>query len=420
MRFPIFLSGVLILTTSLLHADWTQFRGNNAQGISAEAVPREWSAEKGILWKTELPGRGSSSAIISGDAVFCTSYTGEGASIERHLFRMELESGEIVWQQSVPVGFPEDAPRGYITEHGWASNTPVTDGETVFCFFGKAGVVAFDFGGKKLWAVETGGMSSQKKWGSASSPILYGDQLIIPAGDERRSILSLNKADGAMLWELKRPSLEQTYGTPVVVKVDDNRTDLVFAGAAEWIGIDPGSGEVRWTANYNLPGNNSNTTAVSDEVLTISGGFPRTARVAIPIGVTGDATDQLLYDTQKPATYMTAPVEHDGVLYWISDSGIAFAAEPGKAESLWQERLPGLQGGGRGKPFYASPIVANGLIYAVSRGNGTFVIEPSRDGVKLIAQNRIEDDATEFNGTPALADGKMLLRSQTHLYAVGE
>ena len=420
MRFFLLFSGILISATASLHADWNQFRGDNAQGVSEESVAREWSAEDGVVWKTELPGRGSSSPIVIGDAVFCTSYTGQANEVERHLFRIALATGEVVWQQTVPVGFPEDEARGYILEHGWASNTPVSDGENLYCFFGKAGVVAFDLDGKKLWAVETGGQSSQKRWGSASSPILYEDLLIIPAGDERRAILALDKSSGEIVWEQKRPSLEQTYGTPVVVEVDENRTDLVFAGAAEWMGLDPSNGEVRWTARYNLPGNNSNTTAVSDEVLTISGGFPRTARVAMPIGVTGDATDQLLYDTQKPATYMTAPVEHDGVLYWISDSGIAFAAEPGEAEPLWAERLPGLQGGGRGKPFYASPILAGGLIYAQSRGNGTFVLEPSRDGLKLVAQNRIEGDTTEFNGTPAVAGGKLLLRSQTHLYAIGE
>lgn len=419
MRLLSFFSGILFLSLSSLQADWTQFRGENSQGISKESVAKEWSAGKGILWKTELPGKGSSSPIVVGNAVFCTSYTGQASGVERHLFRVDFKTGKIVWQKTIPVGFPEDEARGYIMEHGWASNTPVSDGKNIYCFFGKAGVVAFDLDGKQLWSVETGAQSSQKRWGSASSPILYGNYVIVPAGDERRALLALDKSSGEIAWEFKRPSLEQTYGTPVVVKVDEGRTDLVFAGAAEWIGLDPEKGALRWKARYNLPGNNSNTTAVSGKVLTISGGFPRTARVAIPIGVTGDATDQLLYDTQKPATYMTAPVEHEGVLYWVSDSGIAFAAEPGKAEALWAERIPGLQGGGRGKPFYASPILANGIIYAQSRGNGTFVIEPSRDGLKLLHQNRIEGDSTEFNGTPAVANGVLLLRSQTHLYAVG-
>ncbi|MEM7601667.1 MAG: PQQ-binding-like beta-propeller repeat protein, partial [Verrucomicrobiota bacterium] len=359
--------------------------------------------------------------IVSGDSVFVTTFTGEGSGITRHLLRLNLDTGETLWQKSVGVGYPEDPPRGYISENGWASNTPTTDGTAIYCYFGKAGVHAYDFDGNVLWTAETGSQSSAKRWGSASSPILYGDLLIVPAGDETRAIIAFNKSDGKEIWRYQSPSTEQTYGTPIVVKIDESRTDLVFAATTRWVGLDPVTGSEVWYANYNLPGNMSNTTHLSGDVLTVSGGFPRTARVAIKAGGVGDVTGEILYDTQKPTTYMTMPIEHDGVLYWISDSGIGFAAEPGEADSLWQERVPNLAGaGGRGKPFYASPIVAGDKIYAVSRANGTFVLEPSRAGLSVVAQNKIEDDETIFNATPAAADGKLLIRSQNRLYCIAE
>lgn len=337
----------------------------------------------------------------------------------RHLIKIDLNSGEIEWQKSVGVGFPEDPADGFITEHGYASNTPVTDGEKVYCFFGKAGVYAFDFEGNEVWSVETGPQYSQKRWGSASSPILYEDKLIVPAGDEMRAIIALDKNDGSLVWKAEGTSMEQTYGTPIVVKVDDERTDIVFASTQEWWGLNPDTGKLRWFAEYNLPGNMSNTSHLSGDILTISGGFPRTARVALKVGGKGDLTDELLYDTQKPATYMTAPVEHNGTLYWVSDSGIAAAAKPGEEEAIWEERVPGLEEG-KGKPFYASPVLADGKIYAVSRSNGTFVIEPSLDGLKVLAQNKIEGDDTIFNATPAVSRGKLLIRSQNRLYCIGE
>ena len=118
---------------------------------------------------------------------------------------------------------------------------------------------------------------------------------------------------------------------------------------------------------------------------------------------------------------MTMPGDKDGVLYWVSDSGIAFAAEPGGSEPLWESRIPNLDGeGGRGKPFYASPILAGGKIYAVSRANGTFVIEPSRAGLEVLAQNRISDDDSIFNATPAVSNGVLLIRSQKRLYCIGK
>lgn len=404
-----------------VYADWTQFRGPNALGTSDEAVPTKWSAEENLKWAVDLPGKGSSSPIVSDDAVFVTSYSGTGDSLLRHLVRIDLESGEKIWEKTVKTDYQEDAPEGYINEHGWASNTPVTDGEHVFCFFGKAGVYAFDFDGNEIWKAKTGPMSSQKKWGSASSPILTENLLIVPAGDETRAILAFDKRTGEEVWRYEDPSMEQTYGSPILVEVDDTRTDLVFAAPENWVGLNPKTGEVVWSAKYNLPGNMSNTPHQSGDILTVSGGFPRTARVAIKVGGEGDRTDEILYDTQKPATYMTMPVEHDGVLYWISDSGIAFAALLGKAEPLWQERVPGLEGrGGRGKPFYASPVIAGGKIFAVSRANGTFVIEPSREGLKVIEQNVIEGDDTIFNATPAVAEGSLLIRSQDRLYRIGK
>lgn len=421
MRSLLLFLAAFAVFTGQTRADWTQFRGENAQGVSSDALPTSWSQTENIQWATELPGEGSSSPIISGEAVFVTSWSGEESDRQRHLSRIDLASGEILWTKSVPADYTEDPARGYITEHGWASNTPVTDGTHVFCYFGKAGVYAFDFDGNQVWKVQTGSLSSPKAWGSASSPILVGDSLIVPAGEELNAIVALNKSDGTEKWRAEGDSLVQTYGTPIVVKVDEERTDLVFAAAAEWWGLNPETGKLRWFAEYNLPGNMSNTTHLSGDTLTISGGFPRTARVALKVGGKGDLTDQILYDTQKPATYMTAPVEHDGVLYWIADSGISFAALPGEADELWQERVPGLDGvGGRGKPFYASPIISNGIIYAQSRANGVFVIEPSKEGLKVLSQNKIEGDDTLFNATPAVADGKLLLRSQKAIYCVGE
>ena len=416
----LFFFALLTVTAAPLHADWPQFRGPNGSGVSEESVPTTWSKEENMQWIAEIPGQGSSSPIVSGDAVFVTSYTGQDADLLRLLLKIDLKTGSVEWQKSIPVGFTEDPADGYITEHGYASNTPVTDGKAVYCYFGKAGVYAFDFDGNELWNAETGSLYSQKRWGSASSPILFRNTLIVPAGEELRAILAFDTATGDLLWKAEGDSMEQTYGTPILVEIDEDRTDLVFASTAEWWGLNPETGKLRWFAEYDLPGNMSNTTHLSGDILTISGGFPRTARVAIKVGGKGDVSDKILYDTQKPATYMTAPVEHEGVLYWVSDSGIAFAAKPGEAEELWEERVTGMEGGGRGKPFYASPVLAGGKIYAVSRSNGTVVIEPSEDGLKIIAQNKIEGDDTIFNATPAVSDGKLLIRSQDRLYCIAE
>jgi len=414
-------AGPSLLVAKGSDSQWPQFRGPEGAGVSAATVPVRWSDEENLAWRTALPGRGSSSPIVWGDAVFVTSYRGEADEVVRQLSRIDLGSGEILWTREVESDFPEDPADGYLLEHGWASSTPTTDGSSVYAFFGKAGVHAFDFEGEPLWSARTGGLSSRLAWGSASSPVLHEGVLVVPAGDELRALLGIDASDGREIWRHEADNLEQTYGSPLLVRVSETRTDLVYPAVGEALGLDPASGTLRWSARYDLPGNMSNTPHRSGDFLTISGGFPRTARVALRVGEEGDASNRVLYDTMKPATYMTQPVEHDGVLYWVADNGIAFATRPGEADDLWTERIPDLVAPeGLGRPFYASPVLAGGKLYATSRNNGFFVIDPDPEGLRIVSRNRFESDSTEFNATPAVAAGKLLLRSQTHLYAVSE
>lgn len=422
MKFFLLLVSASLLGAALeVRADWPMFRGPNTSGVSETSLPVHWSRDENLRWATPLPGVGSSSPVISGEAVFATSYTIESGKVMRHLTRLNFETGEILWTRSVPPAKEEDELDGFLTEHGYASNTPVTDGSTVYAFLGRAGVFAFDFQGNRRWEAKTGDLPSPEKWGSGSSPVFFDDLLIIPAGEEAKEIFALDKATGDRVWTYRDESLASTYGTPIFVRVDDKRTDLVFGGTEKWLGLDPSTGQLRWFARYNIPSNMSVTTHHSGEFLTISGGHPRNARVAIRIGGEGDRSSELLYDTMKPTGDITTPVEVDGVIYWIPDSGIAYAALPGKAGGLWQERVGNLGArGARGKPFYASPIVAGGLIYVPSRANGTFVIEPSREGLKILAQNRIDGDDSFFQASPAASRGTLFLRSQTHLYAISD
>lgn len=117
--------------------------------------PTIWSDTQNVKWKTPLPRPGSSSPIVSGDRVFVTAYSGYGdgtgtkmENLTRHLLCVNKADGKVLWTATVPAFRPEDAYEGYITEHGYASSTPVADGERVYVFFGKTGVLAFDFAGK--------------------------------------------------------------------------------------------------------------------------------------------------------------------------------------------------------------------------------------------------------------------------------
>ncbi|MEM7697111.1 MAG: PQQ-binding-like beta-propeller repeat protein [Verrucomicrobiota bacterium] len=421
-----------ILAPSLVleAGNWPRFRGLNGSGKAPFAeVPLTWSTDENIRWKSDLPGPGSSSPIFWGGRVFVTCYTGYGTGEEgqkpedlvRHLIALDSASGEEIWRFSHPAPdpFAVDPYSGFLVEHGYASNTPVTDGERIYCFFGKGGVVAVDWDGKLVWEQPVGDLYSQKRWGSASSPILHDGKVIVKSGDEARAVFAFDAETGEKLWTAEGSILEQTYGTPAIHQVSDERADLIVAGTSEIWGMNPDTGKLRWFTETQILGNVSSSPVIEGDQLVIFGGFPRTLGAGITLGLRGDVSDSArLWENVDVKAYMTAPIFHEGHLYFVRDEGIACCADPVKGELIYEERLPNVMGSsGRGKPFYASPILVGDHIFATSRTAGTFVIKAAPE-FELVGVNLIEDDG-RFQGTPAAAGDQLYLRSETALYAIG-
>jgi D-alanyl-D-alanine dipeptidase/outer membrane protein assembly factor BamB len=409
---------------------WPRFRGPNGTGLVDSTVPLHWSATENVKWRLDLPGPGSSSPIVWGDRVFVTCYTGYGdgkkaeaepLDLVRHLLCVDLASGKRLWTASEPAAVAENEYKEYLPEHGYASNTPATDGERVYCFYGKNGVHAYDFSGKKVWSAPTGTMSSAMTWGSASSVVFAGEAVVVNAGDEARALLAFDRTTGKELWRMEDPMLEQTYATPSLQRIASDRTDLLVAIRGELRGLDPASGAIRWKTASPVTGNlSAGPVPISGNRIALFGGFPRTIGTVFQGGGEGDrSADAMLWESQTAKSYMPLPVEHEGLLYWVSDDGIAACAKPESGELLYRERLNVASETGKGMAFYASPILVGDHLIAVSRSAGTFVIEASPT-FKLFGVNRIEDDPTRFQGTPAVAGGVLLLRSEKALYAIGK
>ena len=165
---PIF---ALFCTSQVTQAeDWARFRGPDGSGITKSTAPTKWTESENLTWKVKLPGPGSSSPIVVGDQIFVTCYSGYAddsqgtlADLRRHLVCVDRNSGEIQWKTEVNGEAREDRYEGFITEHGYASNTPVSDGKRVYCYFGKAGAIAYDLKGKELWRKVLGTDSGSKR-----------------------------------------------------------------------------------------------------------------------------------------------------------------------------------------------------------------------------------------------------------------
>lgn len=419
---------LVLFTTSLpaAAADWPRFLGPTGTAIVKDAkIPLKWSDTQNLLWKADLPGPGASSPIVFGDKVFITCWTGYGDKpgadsmrrLTRHLLCLSRADGKVLWDAKVPSAAAEDPFTGFITEHGYATHTPVTDGEHVYVFFGKSGALAFDMQGKKLWQTSCGTGSGQRRWGSAASPILHGNLLIVNATDECQRLFGLDKQTGKIAWQAEG-DFGMAYGTPNILK-RDGVDDLVLAIPQELWGMNPETGKLRWYASHGLTGNVSPSLVPGggNDTVFVFGGFPATRSAAIKLGGKGDlGPGAILWDSSS-STYVPTPVYKDGHLYVINDQGFALCIDAKTGKDVYRERVTmGSRGGG--KPFYASPVLVGDKLICVSRRNGTFVLA-AKPKYELLATNEFTQDQTHFHGTPAVSGDRLFLRSNKALYCVG-
>ncbi len=424
MKFSLFLAVVAALSCQA--ADWPRFLGPTGAAVVKEsAVPLTWSEKENIAWKYEAPGGGSSSPIVVGDRVIFTCWSGYGgkdstsdpSKLQRHLICLSLATGKKQWETIVASSATEDPYAGFIVEHGYATHTPVSDGQNIYAFFGKSGAYAFDLEGRQLWHTPLGTGSNSRRWGSGGSPILYKDTVIINATDESKALYALDKKTGKQLWKAAGDNIDLAYSTPLIME-SGGRTELLFPIAEEIWGLNPDTGKMRWYAMHNLPGNISPCLIADKDIVYLFGGYPTQGSAAIKLGGQGDVTATNIVWTSKSSSYVPTPVLHDGRLYVINDAGFAICMDAKTGADIYRERAIDSGGGrGRGKPFYASPVLIGDRLYCVSRRGGTYVIAAKPTFEKL-ALNVIAGDDSQFHGTPAVAGDSLILRSDQAVYCI--
>lgn len=412
---------LLLLVVPVSAADWTQFRGPNGQGRSDETgLPVKWSETENLVWKTKLPGLGTSSPITVGDAIYLTCYSGYGEShanpgnqsdLVRHLVCLERKTGAQRWAKEIKADVPESGYQsGNNGWHGYASSTPASDGERLYVFFGRTGVFCFDLTGKELWKTNVGTRTTG--WGSATSPVVWKDIVIVNASVESGTLYGLNKLTGKEVW--KTSGTGSAWNSPTLVEVG-GKTEVVLSLASkgrsggQLTGYDPATGKELWRCKGIPDGYVCPSVTSHNGVVYAIGGRQNTA-VAVKAGGQGEV--QPLWSVSR-GNNVTSPVFHDGHIYWLHDSrGVAYCLEAATGKEVYAERV---NGAGR---TYASGIVADGKIYYVSQHGGTFVVAASPK-FELLARNKFNDD-DRTNASPVVDNGRLLIRSDKYLYCVGK
>lgn len=402
-------------TKAPLSSDWPQFRGPGGLAISpAKGLPVSWSG-RNLLWKTPLPGAGSSSPIVVGDRVFLTSYSGYGVPgegqgdvnrLQRHVLCVDASSGRILWKKDLPAKLPESPT---VREHGYAASTPASDGQRLYVFFGKSGVFAFDLQGKQLWQADVG--TQFHGWGSAASPVLYKNLVIVNACVESESLVALDKNTGRLKWHAA--GIKESWNTPFIVTQPNGRSELVVATIGKITAFHPDTGEPLWVCDTDIPWYMApSVVGEHGTIYAIGGRGGGIAGLAVRTGGRGDVTKTHRLWTTTKGSNVSSPLIHDGYLYWMHDNlGIAYCAEAATGRIVYEQRLP--QSG----QVYASPILADGQLYYVSRSGRVFVLKAGPN-YELLAMNDLSDGST-FDASPAVAGARLYLRSHRFLYCVG-
>jgi len=389
---PVVSLGIAVfLARTGLAENWPQFRGPAGLGISQEQnLPATWSETQNVVWKTTMPGYGSSSPIALDGKLYVTCYSGYGTGnrsgrmedLTLHLVCADAKNGKILFDKPIKPTLPESSR---VRDHGYAAQTPVTDGEHLYIFFGKSGVFKFDLKGNQVWRTSVG--TKTDGWGSGTSPILYENLVIVNASVESGSLVAIDKISGKEVW--RAGGMDSSWNTPHLVEAPNGKHELAVS-VKKWIlGFDPTTGKELWRCegvpDYVCP------SIVSHEGVLYALGGRTSKAIAIRSGGRGDVTKTHKLWQADVGANVCSPVVHNGHLYWISDRNrTAYCLTLADGSVKYSQRV--------GPQPYASVLLADKKLYVVTRRGGTLVLA-ARPQFEQIALNTLEDRST-FDGGP--------------------
>ncbi len=414
---------------------WPQFRGAQSIGVAEDpTLPEKWSATENVAWKTDIAGIGWSSPIVWGNQIFLTSVINTGdteppkkglyfggerpippAEHRWMVYAVNFQTGKVMWEREVYKGIPKFSRH---LKNSFASETPVTDGERVYAYFGNVGLFVFDLKGTLLWKQMFDAKKTRFGWGTAASPVVYKDKIFIVCdNDEQSYLVALDKKTGKQIWKVDR-EVGTNWATPYIWE-SGQRTELVIPGTKAVRSYDL-DGKTLWE----FKGMSSIAIPVpfsKHGLLYIASGYVGDQHrpvYAIKPGASGDislkegeTSNQFIAWYQRQAgPYNPSPIVYGDLYYTLLDRGFftAHDAKTGK-EVYGKQRIDPAAGA-----FTSSPWAYNGKIFALSEDGDTFVIQAGSE-YKLVGKNSLDEMCM---ATPAIVKGSLIIRTATKLYRI--
>ena len=412
--------------------NWHHWRGPHATGAAADAnPPTTWSETENIRWKITIPGTGHAAPIIWEDKIFIqTAIEGKeekkesedtnpfsgffqrdsGPKYKFDLLAINRSDGSILWQKTLRESNPHEGTHRDAT---FASNSPVTDGEFIYAYFGSRGLYCVDMMGNVKWEKDVGTMYKRNTFGEGSSPVLHGNTLVIVQDHEGDSfITALDKRTGDVLWKTDRNE-RTTWFSPIVVE-QDGKPQVITTGTNRVRSYDLETGKLLWEGD-GLTANSIPSPVAADGIAYLMSGFRGSELRAVQLAkAMGDISDSeaIVWEHGRDTPYVPSPLLYGNILYFLkSNDGIisAFDTKTGKAY-YGPKRLQGVSG------VYASIVGAGDRVYIAGR-NGTVNVVQHGPEFTIIAENTLDDS---FNASPAVVGSELYLRGGQYLYCIAE
>ncbi len=402
------LAAIFGATPHVMAQEWTRFRGPNGSGVSAATtIPTRWT-EKDYNWNVKLPGVGHSSPVVWGDRIFVTSADEENG--KRIVICLKAADGSKLWQQEFA-----GERHGKHKDNSFASATPVVDAKRLYLTWATPReyiVQALDHAGKELWSIDLGPYKSGHGFGS--SPILHEDILIVPNDQDGKSgLAALEAATGKVRWKIARQS-KASYATPCIWQQKGRPAELIVTSYELGItGINPETGKTNWDADVfsksHVESPIGSPIVTGDLVLGTCGwlGVKKEVIAVRPGQREPSDKPEVVYRIDRAAPLVLTPLAKDDLLFLWSDEGFVSCADVATGQIHWRERVPGT--------YYGSPVWVGKHLYCMSR-DGDMVILAAAKMFEVVARCPLGEGS---HSTPAVAEGRMYLRTFSHLISIG-
>jgi len=410
-----FLAAIIIILASVSQGqEWTRFRGPNGQGISnAKTIPVRWTGED-YNWKVKLPGGGHSSPVLWGEKLFITS--GDQQAGNSIIFALNVSDGRVLWQKKYSL-------RKYRPNklNSYATSTPVVEADHVYVLLTSPDqtiLVALNHDGDEIWKRTFEGVLCQH--GAGSSPIVYDDKVIFTHEHENSSRkdaksvwFAVNRKTGETRWTLDRNTGPKTsYSTPCVYTPETGTPQLIFNSHSHGMtSIDPGTGKVIWEVTSAFPARVVSSPVIADELLIGScgdGGSGKRLIAVRPGSSDGSIPPTEAYSIDKGyRPYVPTSIAKEGLLFTFHDRGYVSCRNSATGRQLWEEKPAGR--------FFSSPVWVDGKLYCITM-DGDVVVIMAAETYELLAINPLGETS---HAAPAVAGGRMYLRTYSQLFSIG-